>query len=361
MSTRCFFAALSVLAAVTSSSRAFADDGDWGLPPRTVPGTSPAATLPPAVTPVREKQAKVARSEEEAASAAAEPPCAVNVREGFSDADVSAVEQVVCSEIREHGHPGRYRIHLGKLGGKVIVTLVECIEGANIERQVVLSDLGELTVAAPRLVEANHERKSVAETLDVSNVVGDEARTPKKRYAAVHAWLGIIGAGGPGGTGGGVNLAISAGSDRWSFVGDLRLAGEAFSKPAWIAGTIVTLGGIGEHNESEFSFASATAGARYHILLSDFSPFLGAGLGVDYLARGQNIVNEDRGTTGLAGYGELGFDFLRTHMVGGAVALRADMPAFATAETKADPTDSQHYLKRSLYAPVFSAGFAFRF
>lgn len=296
--------------------------------------------------------------------------CGVSRREGFSDADVSAVEQIVCGVIKEKGHPGRYRIHLGKLGAKVIVTLVERDAGANAERQVVLSDLGELTVAAPRLVEANHDHKPVADTVDVTNVVGEETRVPKKKPSTVHAWLGLLGAGGAGGTGAGVSFAISAGSERWSFVGDFRVAGEAFNKPAIIAGEILTLGGLDAKGESDFSYASLAGGVRYHLLLTDVSPFVGAGLGVDYVSRDgvssslayrSYLYEPPGGTSGLAGYGELGLDLLRTHLVGGAVTIRADLPAFEVRETKPDPSDANRYLVRKTYAPILSAGFAFRF
>lgn len=336
---------------------AFAEDGEWGLPPK-----PPLPTHPPVVRAAHiERNADVAPPEQ--------PWCAVNQREGFTDADVSAVEQVVCQTIKEKGHPGRYRIHLGKLGAKVIVTLVECTDGGpTIERQVVLSDLGEVTVAAPRLVEAGHDHKSVADTVDVTNVVGDETRVPKKKPSSVHCWMGLLGAGGAGGTGAGVNLALSAGSDRWSFVGDFRIAGEAFNKPAVIAGTILTLGGLDAKGDSDFSFVSFTGGGRYHMFLSDFSPFLGAGLGVDYIQRNglansysYGAPNAADGTAGLAGYGEIGLDLLRTHMVGGAITLRADLPAFAIHETKPDPNDQNRYLARTTYSPIFTAGFAFRF
>ena len=346
---------------------ALADDAEWGLPPK-----PPLPTHPPVIQTAHVERAERAERAERPNDAAPpnEPWCAVNQREGFSDADVSAVEQVVCATIKEKGHPGRYRIHLGKLGAKIIVTLVECTEGATVERQVVLSDIGEVTVAAPRLVEANHDHKSVADTVDVTNVVGDEARTPKKKPSSVHCWMGLLGAGGAGGTGAGVNLALSAGSDRWSFVGDFRIAGEAFNKPAVIAGTIITLGGLNTKGDFDFSYVSFTGGGRYHLFLTDVSPFVGAGLGVDYIQRDglgssssyvYGSSNASDGTAGLAGYGELGLDILRTHMVGGAVTLRADLPAFAIHETKPDPNDAHRYLSRTTYSPVFSAGFAFRF
>jgi hypothetical protein len=315
-----------------------ADDGDWGVPK---PEPAPLTTEPPA-------------------------SCAVNEREGFTEADVAATEQVLCGHIRESGHPGQYRIHLGKLGAKVVVTLVEWIDGTTLERQVVLSDLGELSVAAPRLVEANNERKSVGDTLDVTNVVGDEARAPKKRASTVHAWLGFIGAGSSGGTGGGMNIGMSAGSDRWSFVGDLRLAGETFNKPAVVVGEIFTLGLLDAKPDSNFGYMSLTGGIRYHLALSDTTPFLGAGLGVDYIAhdgaKGSYVYEApSTGKGGLAGYGEIGLDVLRTRLVGGSIAIRADLPAFAAEETKPDPNNQQRYLARTVYSPIFSAGIAFRF
>ncbi|MBX3227835.1 MAG: hypothetical protein KIT84_22765 [Labilithrix sp.] len=305
-----------------------------------------------------------------AAAAEEEASCAVDKHEGFSDADADGVEQIVCRAVREAGRSGRFRVHLGKLGSKVILTLVERAPDGDRDEQVILSGLDEVSVAAPRLVEASAEQKPVAETVTVNNVVGEETRTPKKRASHVHAWMGMIGAGGAGAIGAGANLAISAGSERWSFVGDLRLAGDAFNKPASVAGAIVTLGAVdvARDGDADFSYASLTGGARHHFAGTDFSPFAGLGLGVDFIARKQTVmhhggyVSEDlKGKAGLAGYAEIGLDLMRTHVVGGAITLRADMPAFAVEERKPDPTNDRRYLQRSTYSPIFSAGFALRF
>ena len=103
------------------------------------------------------------------------------------------------------------------------------------------------------------------------------------------------------------------------------------------------------------------------MLPSVISPFVGMGLGVNYIARGYTIQrtyyadHNLEGKTGLAGYAEVGLDILRTHMVGGAIVLRADMPTFAVDERKPDPTNDKRYLQRSTYTPIFAAGFALRF
>ena len=298
-----------------------------------------------------------------------DPSCAVERHEGVSDADAAGVEEVVCGLVRADRHPGRYRIRITKLGAKVVLTLARSAGGSAGEKQIVLSGLDEVSVAAPRLLAASAEQKPVAETMDVTNVVGDEARRPKKRHPSVHGWLGLLGAAAAGHTGGGVNLGLSAGSERWSFVGDLRLAGEAFNKPAALMGAIFTLGSVDIDSDAELSFVSLGAGARHHLLLTDVSPFVGMGLGLDYLSFGARAPSttpyysssERSGKTGIAGYAEVGLDVLRTHAVGGAIVFRADMPAFAVDETKPDPADPSRQFRRSTIAPVLGAGIALRF
>lgn len=317
------------------------------------------------------------------ALADADPPrtedagCAIERHEGISDADAAGVEEIVCSLVRSSGARGRHRVRVTKLGGRVILTLRNVDAPAQDERQLVLSDVGEVTVAAPRLLEASAERKPVAETMDVTNVVGEETRTLKKRPSMVHGWLGMVGVGAAGRTGAGANVGLSAGTESWSFVGDLRLAGEAFNAPAAIAGAVFTLGALEIDPESDFTFVSLSGGARHHFLRSDFSPFLGLGLGLTHVGYGNRTPQPYSGTsyaysrydddidlqgkTGLAGYTEVGLDLLRTRTVGGTISFRADLPAFGVDETKPDPADNRQRLRRTVYAPVLAVGFALRF
>jgi hypothetical protein len=305
-----------------------------------------------------------------ARAASAEEACGLEKAIGVTEAEGLAIADIVCGPIRSEPakYPGHHGVRVVKIGAKIVLTLAS----PSGDKQLVLTSLEEITVAAPRLHEAAAEAKPVEETVDVTNVVGDEARRPKAKPSAVHAWMGVIGAGHQRGAGGGVLLGISAGSERWSFVGDLRVAGESFNKPAALAAMIVTLGSTKIEPDAKFAFVSLAGGVRHHFSASDVAPFVGGGLALDYIGYGttrsktmnygyEGYEERSSGATGLAGYGELGLDVLRTHLVGGAVVMRCDVPAFATERVTSDPNDPTKTVTTRAYEPVLSAGIVLRF
>lgn len=301
-------------------------------------------------------------------AARADESCAVERFIGVSKDDADAVEDLVCTEIREQApYSGVHRIRITKLGTKVVLTLVSDREGGgHIEKQLVLSGLEEVPVAAPRLVEALVEKKPVAETQTVTNIVGQEARIPKKKASEVHAWMGIIGAGAPGGgAGGGAHIGLSAGSDRWSFVFDVRLAGQSFAEPASAALTIFSLGQLQPDPELKFAYVSASSGVRHHLFATDTSPFLGLGVALDYLRFDREGEYGEAKNTGVAGYGEIGLDLMRTHTIGGAIALRLDAPAFSLERERYvgswSATQSPRMERTAAWMPVIGASFSLRF
>jgi hypothetical protein len=303
------------------------------------------------------------------------PGCALERAVGVTDAEALAVEEVVCGPLRTNSPSGRYRVRVVKIGTKVVVTLVThgASSGADKEKQLVLTSIDEVTVAAPRLYEAAVEQKPIDETVDTTNVVGDEARKPKKKSSEVHFMLGVIGASAIGqGTAGGANMALSVGNERWSFVGDLRLASEAITKPSTLTraagaggGGSSTLGTAtaASNEERGFTYVSLGGGVRHHLSARDVAPFVGAGLGVDYVTQktAEGDPNAKSGKTGLAAYAEIGLDVLRTHALGGAIVLRADAPTFVMEETQQDTRDPSRLQRTSTYTPILSAGIAMRF
>jgi hypothetical protein len=300
-------------------------------------------------------------------AAHADDECAVEKFVGVTQEDAEAVQDIVCTEIHEQTpYAATHRIRITKLGGKIVLTLVSTRPGGGrIEKQLILSGLEEVPVAAPRLVEALVDKKPVDETQTVTNIVGQETRVPKKKASEVHAWLGMVAVASPGGgTGGGAHLGLSAGSDRWSFVGDLRLAGQSFAEPAAAAITIFSLAQLQPKPEGEFSYVSLSAGVRHHLMPTDVSPFLGAGVALDYI--GCDPENERKSkNTGVAGYGELGLDLMRTHIVGGAIAIRFDAPAFSLDKERiieaTTPTGSPRIQHSKVWLPVVGASFSLRF
>jgi hypothetical protein len=274
------------------------------------PAAQPASApqLAPAAQPASAPQpAPAAQAAPPAPSAQPTPtaPCAVELHAGVSGDDAQAVEEVVCAEVRDRlADRGLvHRIRVAKLGGKVVLTLRELQpSGASTERQLVLSSLDEVPVAAPRLVDALAEPRVVADTVEVTNVVGVEARTPKKKKSEVHALLSMVGVAALGAhpaSGAGAEFGIAVGSERWSFAGSLRLVAGSASQVA------------------------LSGGVRHFFTSSDTAPLLGTGMALESL----DIEHNGDGA-GLAFYLEAGIDMLRTHQFGGTIALRLDLPAY---------------------------------
>jgi hypothetical protein len=116
----------------------------------------------------------------------ADEACLVERAVGLTDAEAAAVDEVMCGVIRASAPTTRHRVRVARLGAKVVVTLDN---GTSSPKQLVLSSLDELSVAAPRLTLAAQDARPVAETVDVTNVVGDDERTLKKKSAEIHCLL----------------------------------------------------------------------------------------------------------------------------------------------------------------------------
>lgn len=229
-------------------------------------------------------------------------PCSVDKAVGVSEDDARGVEELVCSEVRSSlPREGVYHVRVVRIGTKVALTLTSNIAPP---KQLVLSSLDEVPVAAPRLVNATAENKIVAETQDVTNVVGMETRPYKRKSSLVQGWVGAVGATtfakGDADTGAGIHGGVSVGNDRWSFVGDLRVTGGQLN-------TMVT-----------------TVGVRHHFGAGDVAPFLGMGLG--YMSIDPKHTQDGEG---LGFSAEVGVDVLRTTRCGGAISMRLDLPTFA--------------------------------
>lgn len=318
-----------------------------------------------------------AASADEAATTTAEPDdpsCAVERRIGVTEEEAEAIEEIVCGFIRtDPTYAGRYRLRIARAGSKLLVTL-RSPTSERFDKRIEVASVDEVMVAAPRLLEAAGEAKPVKDTLTVENVVGGETRVPKKRPSAVHGQIGMIGVSAMGhGTGGGVNMGIGAGTEEWQFVGDLRLAGEAFLRPAALSAAVFTLGTVDMKTSSEsFSYVGLSSGVRHSFTNTDVSPFVGGGLALEYVMPEGPRADESAyasydqrygavANAGLAGYLELGVDVLRTRMIGGAITLRGDAPAFTLESTQPDKRDPSKTTRTVAYAPVVSGGVALRF
>lgn len=229
--------------------------------------------------------------------------CSLGVHPGIEDADAQTSADIVCDELAKRGVPGGRVVRLGKLGGRVLVSVDD--------KRMLIGGVEEVPVAAPRLAEAVATGTSTDETRKVDNVVGPEARAPKVVPGSVGFKGGILGAmpaTRESGIAPGVAAGILARSGRFGLDGHLRAGG----------------GGGGD---TEMTHVVLGSGAQYYFTDGDFAPYLGGGVGLMHyeLERSQTDSVQN---TGFGLYGEAGIEALRAHHVAFTVGVRADVPTF---------------------------------
>jgi hypothetical protein len=286
---------LLVAAVATSSlfacSAAFADDD-----------VDPAHSPPPA---------------QPSAQPSATPRCMLGAHAGIPDADAQTAAQIVCDELFKQGPPPgvQYRVGLGKLGNVIILSVTaESAPGVISEhKQMQLSGIEEVPVAAPRIADSVVHGTPLAQTQKVDNVVGDEARNPKKKSGSMHFGIGLIGVMPPLSS-----LAAPApGIDL-----DLSYESSDFSINAGLRG-----GGTAGQDTTHVGYFALTVGGRYFLGDHDVSPFLGGGLAYTALSARNDSFNGDN--SGLGAFGEVGVQALRTHRTHLSAGLRADLPFYS--------------------------------
>jgi hypothetical protein len=286
---------------------------------------------------------------------AADKSCTMTRAVGLTEAVSQAVEYVVCHVVREQAPAGaNYWVRLSAIGGRYVLTVMQDRGGIVSEKQALLNGIEEVAVASPRLVEALADEKPLADTQTMTNVIAQEARTPKKKPSEIHAGLGVVGVGAfSGGAQGGAQFSITVGSPQLSFVGDMRVAGDVVNDLT----KGFTLGIVDPSAERSMGFASASSGARHHFSDRDFAPFVGAGLALEAISiSGGGTAQKN---SGIAGYAEVGLDVLRTSTLGGTVALRIDAPTFEIKGTTRLEDGSS--VPARTYTPIASAAFSLRF
>jgi hypothetical protein len=297
--------------------------------------------------------------------AAASERCVLDSRAGIEAADADAATDFVCAEVEKHLSGGPWHVKLGKLGSQVVVTL----EGTGVREQLVLSNIEEIPVAAPRLVDAIGQRRPVVETMDVTNVVGGETRVPKKRPSEAHGTLMPVVLVMPGlGTSGGARVGLSFGAGRWTFGTDTTLAGYSFTGVMNVFGNafhssyesdkdIVKNPGIG--------YAALAAGARFHFTDSDTTPFVGGGIALMYeghsVATSSYYDREHAANFGGAAFGEIGLEIARTRQFGATIGARIDAPAYTITTTTLTPSGNGYTTAQTAaYVPVMTFGVGLR-
>lgn len=296
----------AVLAALVLFGRAsFAQDA-------APPASAPALPAPVAPAPVQ----------------SAPSSCVLGSHAGIDEVDARSAADVVCHEIAARGGAaGAYELRLNKLGGRIVASLA-VTSGQYDERRLTLVSIEEISVAAPRLVDALLNRKAIEDTETVKNVVSSETPAPRVKSGQVGFNGGVLGvlplttAAGPAP---GVDLGLLYRADRVGVGASGRLAG-------------------GGSTETTFSYAVLSTGARYYFMDTDVAPYAGAGVGLSKMGVSRDSSGKSTDGGGFSAYAEVGLDALRTHRIGFTASLRMDAPLYALKESG----DQEYVLPTSL-------------
>lgn len=229
--------------------------------------------------------------------------CTLGSHPGIDDADAQTSAEIVCQELAKHGVASPREIRLGKLGGRILLSVDD--------KRLLINGVEEVPVAAPRLAEAVATGVSADETRKVDSVVGPETRAPKVVPGSVGLKGGIIGAmpaTRDSGIAPGIAVGILARSGRFGLDGHLRAGG-------------------GGGSETEMTHVVLGSGGQYYFTDGDFAPYLGGGVGLMHYKLERPHTDSVQ-NTGFGFYGEAGVEALRSHHVAFTVGLRADVPTF---------------------------------
>ena len=297
-----FIASCFSLALATLAPSAHAQDPD-PTPPAAAPAPSPPPPPPVAPGP--------------AAPSPIRGGCTLGSHAGIDDVDAQTSADVICHELAKRGTTQPSEVRMGRLGGRIIVT-VQSPEGAHEDKRLMVNSLEEIPTAATRLAEAASERRPIEETQKVDNVVGGESRTAKLKSGQMGFKGGIIGAM--------PALGAATGAAPGAALAQLYRAGRA--------GIDVHLrGGGGGGTTRTLTHFALGMGGHYYFSDGDLSPYLGGGLALLSYRLAHDEERKTLANTGLGAYAELGIEALRTHRTALTVGVRADIPMFELEPT----------------------------
>jgi hypothetical protein len=287
-------------------------------------------------------------------SAAQGASCLVVPNPGVEVADTETVAQIVCAELRRQGEAvgeptydasgERWRVGVRPLGRKVFLSLQRVRGDGSIgeEGEILLSEIEEVPVAAPRLVESVRTGKPMAATASVDTLVGEETRKYRKKGGESFFGLGFMGIGVPGTDvvpGGGLILRWSFETVDFGVLGDLRVVG-------------------GSHGDDSALLFSAGVGGRWFLSESNWSPFLGLGVGWTGLNLDHAKENFKGSQLGMGGWLEFGVEALRFYESRLSLDLRAELPFFEldheTWDWEDGPKSRRKYYVPLTFAVVYS-------
>ena len=244
--------------------------------------------------------------------------CLIGDHADLPEADAHTAAFLVCRHLRNQGvQVGEpvydapdsatvYRVSLHLLGQYVLVHLSQetPVGTVVIERELLLAGIEEMVSAAPRLVNALVNQTSLAATVDMENLVEEEARELRKIPGEFMWRLGMIG------------TSVSNNSEfgaEW---------GWAYETPSYAVGTEFRGAGGSNDNDERFTFFAWLIGGQYFFNKKNISPYVGGGIARSWGSRDdyeeEYFVGDE-----YFGYTETDSESgMGVYVVGGVEALR---------------------------------------
>lgn len=309
-------------------------------PPTTL--AEPGASAQPAAAPPPTPDAGSVQKVEPAIAAPAPTPMAPPLEAGggadancvfeqhgsIGEEDAETAAMLVCAALQEAGanvsrraqlaeqvdaRAPAYRTVLRTLGQTVImsVTQEQPLGTPKASRDLRLNGIEETPKGAQRIAESLTQGVPLEKTASVDGLVGDETHYYQKRYGEFLIGLGVFG-------------LMIPGADVYTGYG-ATIRGY-YETPEFAIGLGFRVGG-NSADDNDAYLVGVDVGGRYFFSDGDFSPFVGAGLGILWLGAEARSDIEWSGN-GLTPSFELGVEFLRLHSSRLDIVLRADVPLF---------------------------------
>ena len=241
--------------------------------------------------------------------------CLIGDHADLPEADAHTAAFLVCRHLRNQGvQVGEpvydapdsatvYRVSLHLLGQYVLVHLSQetPVGTVVIERELLLAGIEEMVSAAPRLVNALVNQTSLAATVDMENLVEEEAREYRKVPGEFMWRLGIIQA-----------FALVSSSDAIARPG--AKLGWLYETPSYAVGTGIWGAGGRNNKGDRFSFFAWSIGGQYFFNNRNISPYTGGGLTMSWGSHDYDDYGYEYGGGDDSGVG--------IYIVGGIEALR---------------------------------------
>ncbi|HMI90615.1 MAG TPA: hypothetical protein VK509_04590, partial [Polyangiales bacterium] len=303
---------------------------------------TPAVVAPPPAASPPAAPAAAASEPAQPPPPAGEAACLLGEHDGIAEANARTSTAMVCGALRDagaqvrttplapaqaYGFTAAYRVALRPLGNLVLLHVsYEAPVGQELRsRRLQLSDIEEMTVAAPRIADALVHDKPLSETANIANLVGEDTRRARKASGESFFALGIFG--------------FTIPDDAWAGYGVLaRFHYQTLDYAVSLEGRL----GTSTANDGDAHLYGLAVGGRYFFGDGDVAPFLGGGLGVLWVgvegaAPGLSGSEPnyayasdptEREGSGLAPFVEVGIELLRMHDSRLDAALRADLPLY---------------------------------